>query len=114
MKKLAPSFYVIGGIMLLVGAATYITEWFYSSYIYLIGATLFALAQVNMGYQGKNKNLKRLYGQQLLGALFLVAAGVFMFFGKQNEWILMLTIGGVFQLYTAFRIPAVEKKDKET
>ena len=38
---------MVGGIMTLVGAAFYITGWFLSPYIYIIGAGLFAIAQIN-------------------------------------------------------------------
>ncbi|NDV66936.1 hypothetical protein [Bacteroides sp. 224] len=111
MKKIIPALYAVGAVMILTGAITFITKWPFAPYIYTIGATLFALAQINTPYEGANKNVKRLRRQQILGALFLVAAGAFMFFTNKNEWIVVLTIGAVIELYTSFRIPQEEQKD---
>lgn len=112
MKKIIPALYAIGGIMALIGAAVYITGWTLAPYIYTVGATLFALAQLNTPYDGDNKNIKRLRRQQTMGSLFLVAAGAAMIYLQNNEWIMILTIGAVIQLYTSFRIPQEEKKEK--
>lgn len=110
MNKLIPALYAVGGVMTLVGAAVYITGWVFAPYIYTIGASMFALAQINSPYTGTNKNIKRLRRQQVFGALFLVVAGALMVFMEKNEWVVVLTIGSVIELYTAFRIPQEEKK----
>lgn len=111
MNKLISALYVVGGIMLLAGAAVMITGWEPAPYIYTIGACMFALAQINSPYHGTNKNIKRLRRQQIIGALFLVVAGALMFFAHRNEWIVAMTIGALIQLYTAFRIPKEEEKE---
>jgi len=113
MKQLIPALYVVGAIMALIGAAVHITGWLYAPYIYTIGATLFALAQINSPYHGDNRIIKRLRRQQIFGALFLILAGAFMFFTNKNEWIVILTIGAVLELYTSFRIPQEENKEKK-
>lgn len=97
--------------MLLVGAAVYITGWTYAPYIYTIGATFVALAQINTPTKAKSKILKRLRIQQIFGALVLILAGAFMLTTHGNEWIACLTIGAILQLYTAFRIPQEEEKE---
>ncbi|KAA6304382.1 hypothetical protein EZS27_018406 [termite gut metagenome] len=113
MNKIIPFFYFAGAIMVLTGACVYITHWVYAPYIYTVGAGLFALAQINSPYHGVNKNIKRLRRQQILGAILLVATGVFMFTTHGNEWIVSLTIAAVLELYTAFRIPQEEKREEE-
>lgn len=112
MKKILPALYVVGAVMALIGAAVYITGWPLAPYIYTVGATLFALAQLNTPYEGENKNIKRLRRQQMMGALFLVGAGAAMLYLHGNEWIMVLTIGAVIELYTSFRIPQEEKREK--
>jgi hypothetical protein len=113
MNKLIPFCYFAGAAMVLTGACVYITHWTYAPYIYTVGAGLFALAQINSPYHGANTNIKRLRRQQILGAVLLVATGVFMITTRGNEWIASLTIATVLQLYTAFRIPQEEKKEAE-
>ena len=40
MKQLIPALFVVGAVMLLIGAAVYVTGWQLSPYIYTVGATL--------------------------------------------------------------------------
>ena len=47
MKQLIPALFAVGAVMLLIGAAVYVTGWQLSPYIYTIGATFVALAQIN-------------------------------------------------------------------
>ena len=111
MKQLAPALFTVGAIMALTGAAVFITGWFYAPYIYTIGAGLFALAQVNTPVKGKSKTLKRLRVQQIFGALALILTGAFMF-TTRGKWIACLTVAAILELYTAFRIPQEEEKEK--
>ena len=113
MKQLIPALFVVGAIMALAGAAVFITGWTYAPYIYTIGAGFIALAQVNTPVKGKSKTLKRLRIQQIFGALALILTGAFMFTTRGNEWIACLTIAAILELYTAFRIPQEEEKEKE-
>ncbi|GAE16395.1 hypothetical protein IX307_000965 [Bacteroides pyogenes] len=113
MKRLIPALFATGAVMILVGAATYITRWEYSPYIYTIGAGCFALAQINTPVKGQSSTLRRLRIQQIFGALALILAGAFMFFTRGNEWIVCLTVAAILELYTAFRIPQEEEKEKK-
>ncbi|EKJ90050.1 hypothetical protein QR305_03271 [Bacteroides finegoldii] len=113
MKQLIPALFVVGAIMALAGAAVFITGWTYAPYIYTVGAGFIALAQVNTPpVKGKSKTLKRLRIQQIFGALALILTGAFMFTTRGNEWIACLTIAAILELYTAFRIPQEEEKEK--
>lgn len=111
MKSLIPVLFMIGAVMVLFGAAVRITGWEPAPYVYTVGATLVALAQINSPVKSKNANMKRLRRQQIFGALLLVLTGAFMFFTRGNEWIVCLTIAAVLELYTAIRIPQEEAKD---
>ncbi|MCC8187392.1 MAG: hypothetical protein LIP08_07760 [Bacteroides sp.] len=113
MNRLLSVFFITGAILLLLGAVVYVTHWTYAPYIYTVGATLVALAQVNTPYKGTNRNIRRLRRQQLFGAFLLVVSGGFMMLTDKNEWILCLSVAALLQLHTAFRIPQEEKKEKE-
>ena len=112
MKQLIPALFVVGAIMALAGAAVFITGWAYAPYIYTVGAGFIALAQVNTPIKGKSKTLKRLRIQQIFGALGLILTGAFMLRTRGNEWIACLRIAAILELYTAFRIPQEEEKEK--
>ncbi len=107
MKQLIPALFAVGAVMLLAGAAVYITGWPLSPYIYTIGATMVALAQINSPSKCKSPTVKRLRRQQIFGAL----TGAFMLFTRGNEWIVSLTIAAILELYTSVRIPQEEAKE---
>lgn len=103
---------IVGAVLLLVGAVLQITRWEFATYMYTLGAVLFAYVQVMSRYEGKNLIIRRLRRQQILGAILLVFAGVLMFTSKHNEWMVCLTIAAVLELYTAYRIPSELEKEK--
>lgn len=112
MKKLDSYLSMAGATLLLVGAVLQITKMVWAPYLYLVGAVLFAYVQVKYGYEGKNIVIRRLRRQQLMGAALLVVAGVMMLVWHRNEWIACLSVAAVLQLYTAFRIPQEEEREK--
>ena len=113
MKKWDKWISAVGGVLLLVGAALQITGWIVAPYIYLVGAVLFAYEQVKYGYDGKNFIIRRLRRQQILGAMLLVVAGVMILCMTRNEWIVWLSAAAVIELYTSFRIPQEEEREKK-
>lgn len=112
MSKYYSAIATVGAVALLLGAALQITQLAWAPYLYLIGAITFAYVQVMSGYEGKNIIIRRLRRQQIIGATLLVVAGVMMILWKRNEWVVCLTIAAVLEMYTAFRIPQEEEKEK--
>ena len=111
MKKLYNYIYILGGIMLVAGAALYITKWVWAPYVYIVGSFMFGAMQMLDRYAGKNWVLRRLRRQQILGAIVLMLAGMLMLVCKHNEWMVFLLVGCILQLYTAFRIPQEYAKE---
>lgn len=103
---------VAGAVLLLAGALLNITHLSFAPYVYLCGAIMFSYVQLVCGYDGSNFIIRRLRRQQVLGAALLVIAGVMMIFWHRNEWVICLTIAAVLELYTAFRIPQEEEKER--
>lgn len=112
MKKIYNYIYMLGGILLVVGAALYITKWEAAPYIYIVGSFMFGAMQMADRYTGTNWMLRRLRRQQILGAVVLMITGVAMLVCKHNEWIMSLLVGCILELYTAFRIPQEYEKEK--
>lgn len=104
MSKLISALYFVGGLLVLVGLTTLAFHISFSKYLYMIGVSMFAVAQINTPYKGSDFRMKRLRKQQIFGALALVLSGVFMFTTNGNEWIACLTIAAILELYTAFRM----------
>ncbi len=111
MKQLIPALFAVGAVMLLAGAAVYITGWPLSTNINTNGAKMVALDQLKSPSKCKRPTVKRLRRQQIFGALLLVLTGAFMLFTRGNEWIVSLTIAAILELYTSIRIPQEEAKE---
>lgn len=108
MKRILSVCLLIGAVLTLVGVAVYITGWTYSPHLYLAGSVLVAVAQVFLCPHSENFVVRRLYRQQIIGALILVASAVMMLTLHDNEWMLALAVASFIELYTSFRIGSVE------
>jgi hypothetical protein len=133
-SRLIEAFITVGGVLLLFGAAVYITGWEYAPYLYLAGSVMFACGQFADRYEGDDRIMKRLRGQQVLGACFLLLTAVLMFSGgiherlltdvslggrmrsflleltRKNNWVVTLSIGAIFELYSSFRMDLISKE----
>lgn len=119
LNKIQNIVFITGAVLLLIGAATFFTGWLYAFYLYTVGACAFAAMQLRAGYEGDNFVIRRLRGQQVIGALLLVCTVFFMAmrifdfgFARGQEWVVCLAVACVLELYTAFRIPAELEKEK--
>lgn len=110
----------LGGILVLVGAMLNPIKLAASPYIYSIGALMFASMQMFASYDGTNVVIRRLRRQQIIGSLLLLLSGAAMFgniyhiqYVQHNEWMIMMLIAAILELYTSFRIPAELEKEKK-
>jgi hypothetical protein len=117
---------LVGGLLMVVasGASLFLQSW--APYVFAPGALMFAAMQMRQRYDGPNFNIRRLRRMMLLSdALFLVAA-LFMFanngnfLGLQylsyikyvhNNWIVILLVAAILQLYASHRISNELEKD---
>lgn len=116
IKKYFPVIFMIGTLLVLCGAMMYAINSLYliAPYIFTAGAVIVAVCQYFIPCMKTTLSLRRLHRQQLLGGALLVAAGIVMLVHPiGNYWILCLTVAAILELYTAFRIPQLEKKEKE-
>ena len=135
-NRLIESFTTVGGVLLLFGAAVFITGWSYAPYMYVVGSIMFAVGQFADRYTGGDRIMKRLRFQQVLGACFLLLTAVLMFsdgihqfllanytmkpglrgflldLTRHNNWIVSLSIGAVFELYSSFMMDRLSKDGK--
>ena len=59
-NRLIESFTTVGGVLLLFGAAVFITGWSYAPYMYVVGSIMFAVGQFADRYTGGDRIMKRL------------------------------------------------------
>lgn len=118
-----------GGLLMVVGsgASLFLQAW--APYVFAPGALMFVAMQMRQRYEGDNFTIRRLRRMMLLGdGLFLIAA-LLMFANQSNffqlnylsyikyvhnNWIVVLLVAAILQLYTSHRIAnELEKEAKK-
>lgn len=110
--KTRHTIFCLSALCVLAASALYITRWVAVPYIFAAGAAGIALCRLTARYEGNNFRLKRLHRMETFSSLLLVASSYFMFQAR-NEWILLLTVSAILQLYTAILIPRLTEKDSD-
>ncbi len=126
LSKWQTTVFLLGGLLMVVGAGISLLKFSIAPYIYGLGAIGFASMQMLQRYEGTSITIRRLRRIMLLSdALFLVT-GILMFaslgnsFGLSqityvqyiyNKWIGTLLLAAVLQLYAANRIDSELNKE---
>ena len=115
-----------GGLLMVIGsgASLFLQSW--AAYVFAPGALMFAAMQMRQSYDGSNLNIRRLRRMMLLSdTLFLITALLMFanrgnFLGLQyvsyvkyvhNNWIVVLLVAAILQLYASHRISNELEKD---
>ena len=126
LSKIETIVMLVGGLLMVIGsgASLFLQTW--APYVFAPGALMFAAMQMRQRYDGPNFNVRRLRRMMLLSdALFLVTALLMFanrgnFLGIQyvayvkyvhNNWIVVLLVAAILQLYTSHRIANELEKD---
>ncbi len=120
---------LIGGLLMVIGAggSMFLQSW--AAYIFSPGALMFAAMQMRQSYDGNNFTIRRLRRILLTSDVFFLLAGLLMlanqsnFFGinqliyikyVHNNWIVVLLVAAILQLYASHRIAnELEKEAKK-
>jgi hypothetical protein len=129
LSNIETAILLIGGLLMVVGAggSMFLQSW--AAYIFAPGALLFAAMQMRQSYDGNNFTIRRLRRIQLTSDVLFMLAGLLMlanqsnFFGinlllyikyVHNNWIVVLLVAAILQLYASHRIAnELEKEAKK-
>ena len=129
LSNIETAILLIGGLLMVVGAggSMFLQSW--ATYIFASGALLFAAMQMRQSYEGNNFTIRRLRRIQLTSDVLFMLAGLLMlanqsnFFGinlllyikyVHNNWIIVLLVAAILQLYASHRIAnELEKEAKK-
>jgi len=108
------------------GASIFLQSW--APYVFAPGALLFAAIQMRQTYEGKNITIRRLRRIMLISDVLFLLAALMMFANQaiflgldfllyikyvHNNWIILLLVAAILQLYTSHRIAhELEKEGK--
>jgi hypothetical protein len=129
LNKVESAIYVVGAVLMVIGAGVSLLGWQWFPYVYSMGALCYASMQLLQRYEGTNVTIRRLRRLMILSDFLLLLTGVFMFASQgntlgldrylymqyiQNNWVVLLLVAAVLQFYTSFRISnEIEKEAKK-
>ena len=108
-----------GGLLMVAGAGASLFLAAWAPYVFAPGALLFAAMQMRQTYDGDDFTVKRLRRIMLLSDVLFLVAALLMFANQgnflglnylsyikyvHNNWIVVLLVAAVLQLYTSHRI----------
>ncbi|MBP5776413.1 MAG: hypothetical protein J6W56_02570 [Prevotella sp.] len=126
LNKYQTAIYMIGALLMVVGAGTSMLAWRFSPYVFAVGALAFVSMQFLQRYEGTNVVIRRLRRMMLISDfLFLLSALLMIantgnFLGLDyityieyvyNKWVITLLVAAILQLYSTHRIS--QELDKE-
>ena len=119
MTKAQTAVFVLGALLMVVGAGVSLLGWTVAPYVFAIGALAFTSMQMLQRYDGKNFTIRRLRRMMLLSDVLFLVSALLMFasmgnvFGLSyvayinyvyNKWVITLLIAAILQLYSTHRI----------
>ncbi|MBR0181303.1 MAG: hypothetical protein IJQ04_06520 [Prevotella sp.] len=119
LNKTQNIIFLVGGLMMVIGAGTSLLAWSWAPYIYAIGAICFAAMQMLQRYEGKNFTIRRLRRMMIISDILFLLAALLMFANMgnflhlsqvdyvqyvYNKWVIVLLIAAILQLYSSHRI----------
>ena len=117
---------LVGGLLMVVGSGANILFCSWAPYVFAPGSLLFVAMQLRQGYEGRDFTIRRLRRIQIVSdVLFLLAALLMLanqsnFLGLDmlsyikyvhNNWVVVLLVAAILQLYTSHRIANEMGKD---
>ena len=129
LSKVENAIFVIGALLMLAGAVAGLFRWQWFPYVYAVGAVCFASMQMLQRYEGSNFTIRRLRRIMLLSDVLFLLTAVLMFASHRNalgldwlyylnyvknNWVVLLLLASILQLYTTYRISnELEKETKK-
>ena len=129
LNKIESIIMVVGALLMVVGAVMGLFKLSWFPYVYAVGAIGFASMQMLQRYEGRNLTIKRLRGIMVLSDVLFLFTAVLMFANQgnvlgldwiyylnyiKNNWVVLLLLAAILQLYTTYRIDhELEKEAKK-
>ena len=129
LNKWQNAIFMVSALLMVVGAGAGIFRWYYFPYVYAIGAIGYASMQMSQRYEGRDFTIRRLRRVMLFSDVLLLLTAVFMFASQDNSlgldriiylqyvnnnWVVVLLVAAILQLYTTYRISSeLEKEAKK-
>ena len=126
LNKTESAILVIGAVMMVIGSGANLFAQSWAPYVFAMGTIGFVLMQLKQKYDGDNVAIKRLRRMVIVSDVCLLLAAVMMFANMDNlfrldaityikyvhnNWVVVLMVAAMLQLYTSHRISKELLKD---
>ncbi|MBQ8656124.1 MAG: hypothetical protein IJ527_03585 [Prevotella sp.] len=126
LSKTQTAVFVIGGLLMVIGAAMGLLRMEAAVWTFAPGAVMYAAMQMLQRYDGPNVVIRRLRRIMVLSDVLLLVCAALMYLARYkpewmsqidyvqyigNNWVVVLLIAAVMQLYTVHRINQELEKD---
>ena len=117
---------LLGGLLMVIGAGANVLFCSWAPYVFAPGALLFVAMQLRQRYEGRDFTIRRLRRIQIISNVLFLLAGLLMIANQanflpidqlyyikyvHNNWVIVLLVAAVLQLYTGHRIASELEKD---
>ena len=117
---------LVGGLLMVVGAGANVLFCSWAPYVFAPGSLLFVAMQLRQRYEGRDFTIRRLRRIQIISDVLFLVAGLLMIANQSNflpldqlsyikyvhnNWVVVLLVAAVLQLYTSHRITNELEKD---
>ena len=130
LSKIETALFLLGGMLMVIGAGATVFQQSWAPYVFAPGALLFASMQMRQTYEGTNFTIRRLRRIILISDILFLIAALMMFANQanflgldfliyikyvHNNWIIVLLLAAILQLYTSHRMTKeLEKENPES
>ncbi len=119
LNKIQTLIFLVGALLMVVGACASVLAWKLAPYVFAVGAIAFTSMQLLQRYEGTNFVIRRLRRMLILSDFLFLISALLMFanmgnvFGLSqidyityiyNKWVLTLLVAALLQLYATHRI----------
>ena len=127
LSKTETCLLLLGGLLMVVGAGASMFLQSWASYVFAPGALLFVAMQLRQRYEGNNITIRRLRHIMIVSDVLFLVAALLMFANQSNflgldylsyikyvhnNWIVVLLVAAILQLYSSHRIANELEKDR--
>ena len=119
LNKIENTILLFGAVMMVIGSGADIFAQPWAPYVFGMGTVGYVLMQLKQKYEGSNVAIKRLRRMVIISDVCLLLAAVMMFANMDNlfrldavtyikyvhnNWVVVLLVAAMLQLYTSHRI----------
>ena len=119
LSRLQSVVFVVGAVLMVAGAVAALFRQPFAPWLFAPGAVAYVAMQLQQRYEGRSFTIKRLRGIMVVSDVLLLLTALLMMAGEgnplglewtaylsyvRNNWVVLLLIAAVLQLYTVSRI----------